>query len=144
MEVLSLLQSENRCLEKLLSFSRQFLVCSQKREWSGLDDFDSKRQVFFKTLDLLDRKITEAAESLKNRSAILPLDVSESLQKELELRRDVIDRIIEVDAALIAELEKESKATSGDVASSRKNKDLVSKFKSSWLPQSGSEMDNQV
>ncbi len=142
MTIVSLVQSKNRCLEKILTFSETFLSQSIDDDLIALESFQTQRDSIFKAMELYDRKITEMASTLtaeEKTPELLALVRAEMNRKDeltrqlLSIDDQVIQKITAVQHKLVAEISK-----------SKKNKELLGKFKSSWLTESGEEMDTTL
>lgn len=143
MELLPLLRSRNQCLENFLD-----ATCAFGGDPSGqgfVDELallESKREIILKALDLFERKITEVTEALLGNGDSGP--VSMSIQSEILRREELILKIVQADAKIMQMISDESERISKEVTNIRKGKELISRFKSQWVPKSGEEVDGQL
>lgn len=142
MDVLGLLQSKNRCLKKFLELSAEFLKSAEKGDLSALSDFESRRDAIVRVLELFDRRIAEAIQRLPaaERSDMLIA----AIHRELEAKNTLVQSILSVDEKIMMSIEREKDRIAQDIASSEKGKNMVKKFKSSWVPESGEEFDAKL
>jgi hypothetical protein len=139
MDVIKVLQSKNRCLQRLLDLSAAFL---QNGNSEHLDSFLSERDAILKALDLYDRKVTEVIRAMP-LAARTPELISE-VQVVLAEKDRLIQSIILKDNELTSRIEEQKKKLQEDLIASRKNRETVGKFKSTWVHESGEEFDKTL
>ena len=146
MDVLALLKSKNRCLQRFLDFSLEYLASPSsgdtEKELASLESLQSRREAVIKTLDLYDRKIAEVL--AETDVAKIEGALAEGIQASLEERVRLVENILGVDQKLVARIEDEKIRIQRELSSSRKNGDLVRKFKSAWVAESGEELDKKL
>lgn len=142
MDVLTLMQSKNRCLQRLLDISTTFLVASEKGDFSGLDDFELQRNAIIQALDLYDRKIAEVVAKLSAADRTPPL--LSKIEETLAEKNRLIQSILTLDDRIIQAIEREKSRIQTELANSRKSQALMNKFKSSWVAESGEELDSTL
>ncbi|MEK6578624.1 MAG: flagellar protein FliT [Bdellovibrionota bacterium] len=142
MDVISLLKSKNRCLEKFIEISIQFFNETQTGDFSQLDRFESQRSATLKAFDLLQRKVHESTDALKEIRNNATLAIA--LQQEMAIKARLIQKILELDEKIILALNVEKSRVQIDLNSSHKNKETVMKFKSTWMPESGEGIDEKL
>lgn len=142
MEVIKLLESQNRCLNQFLKASETFLLEAQSGNLAGLELFQVQRDGILKALQLYDRKITEEASQLGSHQLTSPLKTS--IQQALNHKKQIVEFIFKVDQAIIEEIEKEKKQLVQELSNSDKNHQLVMKFKSKWVTESGETLDGKI
>jgi vacuolar-type H+-ATPase subunit I/STV1 len=155
MDVIKMLQSKNRCLQKLIDLSDRFLGDSSIHDASAvaqtdfqakfqerLDAFVRERESILKVLDLYDGKVTEAIEALtpSQRTPELISQVEQVLQEKDRL----IQTIIAKDDQLTLRIEARKTKLQEDLLSSRKSRDLAGKFKSTWVNEPGEGLDTTL
>src|SRR5947209_1420807 len=118
MDVVALLRSKNRCLEKYLQLSVDFWEEAEKSDLSGLSAFEMKRDATLKAIDLFDRKLGEAV-------SLLPPDgrtqeLVETVKQALQMKEDIIHRILNIDLKIIAKIEDEKAKLFREVTGTRK------------------------
>lgn len=145
MDVLTLLKSKNRCLERLLSLSQQFVAETSTMEpldMSGLTQFEARREATLKALDLFERKLSEAV------SLLTPIEKTPALvaavRTELERKEALIHQILEVDLKIISKIEETKNQILREINSGKKNREVLSRFKSHWVPLSGEGVDETL
>ena len=142
MEVLKLLQSQVRCLRKLLDYSEEFLLSCSDGEFSTFTKYDQKRAKIFKALELYDHKITEVANTLSPEEKTSEL--IELLKAEALAKNSLIQAIFVKDQKIILAIQNERERLIRLASSSDKNKEMLNKFKSTWVPESGEKLDGRI
>lgn len=139
MDVIKLLKTKNRCLERVLNLSIEFL---SKNDLAGLEAFQIERAAIFKAIDLYDRKIVEQIALLPaaEKNPAMIAQVSETLREKERLIREVLTQ----DNELMLRIEEKKQKIVEELSSSRKSHELVGKFKSSWLAAGGEELDKTI
>jgi hypothetical protein len=143
MDVLSLLRSKNRCLEKFLEASSGFLA--QARSSGRLPDlpsFEARREAILRAIDLYDRKVSEAVALLPPGPR--PQELVKAVEASLKEKDVVVHRILAVDEQILLLVEEEKNKVLKEMASNQKRTTLTQKFKSTWLPEAGEEIDKKL
>jgi hypothetical protein len=145
MDVVTLLQSRNRCLQRFLKITEEFRASVENDDFSGLELFLSRRDAVLKTLYLYDRKITSIVNDLKLHTSLAGRQaVAERISPVLEAREFIIQQIIRVDQQIMLKLDSEKTRISNETGSTRKIKTNLSKFKSAWVSAGGEELDKTL
>lgn len=143
MDVLSLLRSKNRCLEKFLQASSEFLTLARS---SGtlpeLPSFEARRDAILKAIDLYDRKVNEAVAGLPRGPR--PKELVAAVEISLKEKDTLVHRILAVDEQILQLVEEEKTKVLKEMASNQKRAALTQKFKSSWIPEAGEEIDKKL
>lgn len=142
MEVISLLQNKNRCLQKFLRISLEFSNRAEQGDLENLAEFEREREITLKAIDLFDRKISENVVMLSDDDRTPEL--IEMVKNALSAKEDMIHRILEVDLKIISIIEKEKSRLLQELTHDKKNKDTLSKFKSKWVAESGEGFDTKL
>jgi hypothetical protein len=142
MDVLVLLESKNRCLQRFLSASSQFLANSGKGDFSGLDAFQRQRDMTIQALELYDRKIATLISNLSPTSRTPEL--IERVTQTLSAKEKLLKDILSIDTQILICIEAEKTRISREIAGTRKNTELVGKFKSTWVSEAGEELDTNL
>lgn len=142
MDVIRLLRSKNRCLERFLTASDEFLVLARNGDFSGLESFHKKRDRILKGFDLYDRKLTECIETLPEAQA--STEMAQEAEQALNIKDVLIRKIAETDALIVEQIEMEKNRLLMEMASAQKNSSIVKKFKSNWATGSGEELDETL
>ena len=142
MDVLKLLQSKNRCLLNFLNQSKKFLAAAETGSLSGLQDFQNYRDATLKTLDLYDRKITDSISMLSISEKTAPF--IRSVKDTQELKEELIRSILKTDQEIIEKIKEEKSRLLMELSASNKNNQMVKKFKSTWISESGEKLDGKL
>ena len=142
MDVLGLIKSKNRCLQRFLDLSNEFLASAEKGDLSGLETLQARRDSTIKAFDLFDRKVTEAVCALASseRTETLRHAVTEALAEKERL----IHEILRADDRILAAGEAEKKSIQQELIVSHRNREMLNKFKSTWIAEAGEELDQNV
>jgi hypothetical protein len=127
-DILKLLQSQNRCLKKLLEHSKQFQKETDKNDFSNLE-----------ALTFYERKIAEFTHHLDKQKKTETF--VEAIKNIIENKKNLINIIIKIDNDIILKIEAEKSKLMQELSISEKTKFMVNKFKSKWIAQSGEELD---
>lgn len=143
MDVLSLLQSKNRCLKRFLDLSMEFIEQAEKiGVMPDLQSFHLRRDATLRAIDLYDRKISQVVIALPQ------VDRTPELVKNVELALDSKNRLVHLiltaDEKIMSKIEEEKARIQRDVSSSQKAKDAMKKFKSTWVNEAGEELDETL
>jgi hypothetical protein len=143
MEVLmSLLNAKNRCLERFLAISKEFGEKAAESAVEGLEQFQVRRDATLKAIELFDRKISEAARDISSSERTPRL--IDAVQAALDRKNELVQQILKADENVIQKIEQSKLDLLKELASSRKSKEVLSKFKSSWVAESGEELDKTL
>jgi hypothetical protein len=160
-EVLSLLRAKNRCLERIHALCATFLErwpslanaeaayseSTESTEFTRSNElarFQQRRESYFHILDLYDKRISDALRCQPKAHPLDPINYSEKIDAVLEERSQIVRAIMNQDGLIMAELESEKTRLFDELTGTRRNQTLVSKFKSSWVPESGEELDQKL
>ncbi len=142
MEVISLLQSKNRCLKKFLSLSVLFLKSAENHNFSELESFEKKRESYIKAISLCDRRILDLANKIpKVKRSTEFVQKIQSINKEKE---QLTHKIIETDDKILFYIENEKQNLIQNLNLSENSKNRLNKFKSSWVNESGEGIDQKL
>ncbi len=143
MDVLSLLRSKNRCLEKFLQASSEFLTQARSSgALPGLPSFEARRDAILNAVDLYDRKVNEAVAELPSGSR--PKALVDAVETSLKEKDTLVHRILVVDEQILQLVEEEKTKILKEMASNQKRAALAQKFKSGWIPEAGEEIDKKL
>jgi hypothetical protein len=142
-EVLGLLRSKNRCLAKFLEASKAFLQANDTLgTLPSLDDFELKREAILKAIFLYERKINEAAAALTSDTKT-PEFIA-MVEEALNAKDKILAEISITDNRVLNLVEQEKMRVAKELTSSQKSRELMGKFKSSWVNESGEEIDRNL
>lgn len=143
MEVISLLQARNRCLQRILKITREFVftlrAAADDTELRKLEPFLANRDRLVRGLALYDRKITQTIRKLpspETRKAVGNeagplLEIWSKLVREILITDEDLFRRVETEKIRIAEL----------LDFARRGQQNIGKFKSSWISEAGEGID---
>ncbi|OFZ21464.1 MAG: hypothetical protein A2X94_08120 [Bdellovibrionales bacterium GWB1_55_8] len=139
MEVLKLIRSQIRCLERFKEASSCFLAAADAGDFGGLDQFERNRASLLKGFDLFDRKITESVAQMG------PGDRTPALLAEAEellfTKSSLIQEIMGIDDRIIERISTEQLRISTEISRTQRSNSLMKRFKSGWVPESGEQLD---
>ncbi|MBC7690403.1 MAG: hypothetical protein H7222_01430 [Methylotenera sp.] len=141
--ILKLMQSLNRCLEKMLVLSEEFLKEADARKaLPDLTRFEAERETILRGISLFDRKITEAATTLPKDARTSQL--ISTITTLLDAKMLLVEKIVRVDAAISQKIEEAQAEITKKIQNSRKSKEVLGKFKSTWVNENGEEVDTTL
>ena len=149
MDILKLLQNKNSCLLKLLTYSTQFFNKIESGDFTHLDQFERERGRFFRVFQIYDQKISTLEQSLSSDEINkLSSSAREGIKSALEItfrnKNNTTRALIELDERIIQKIEEEKNKIKNILHHSDKQKQVLQKFKSSWISKSGIELDGVV
>ena len=118
MEVIRLLKSKNRCLEKFLEISDQFLSKVEGGDFSALEAFYKKRDRILKGFELFDRKLTECLDLLP-KNEYFP-ELAQQVEQALTIKAALIGKIAATDQKIVDAIESEKERLSKELTISQK------------------------
>jgi hypothetical protein len=143
MDVLSLLKSKNRALKRFLNFTHLFVEESKKTgDLSQLSTLIEKRDAAIRAFGLYDQKINETL--TRKRQNNLSLEERALLKKTLEDKNEIIKKIFDVDTQITLLIEAEMKSLSLEITFAQKGKEILQKFKSTWMTERGDGLDETL
>ncbi len=142
MDVLKLLQSKNRCLQKFLKCSEDFLAFSESGDLTYIHKFQKQRNSIVKALLLYDIKISEIVKTLSENQKTTSL--IDSIKKILIDKEDLVQTILITDQRIIVQIEKEKSRLLKELSTSDKSSQQVKKFRSKWISESGEKLDGKL
>lgn len=142
MDVIALLRSKNRCLERYLALSAHFLVSADRGEFDGLEQFQLRRDSLLRGIDLFDRKITEAIALMPAESR--GQELAQAIEPLLAAKESLVNRILDTDERILARIRDESARVLAQVHQSAQSGDKISRFKSGWIQENGEKLDETL
>lgn len=145
MDVITLLQSKGRCLEKFLQVSLAGLAEIESGNFNSLTELERRRENLLRAVHLFEGQITEAVTHLsaEERTQELGLLVSQ----ELAIQEQRLARIQSVDDRISTLIQEEQSRIHKEIEGAQQTREQHSihqKFKSHWVADSGSELDQKV
>jgi|GEM_PF-860510 len=141
-EVLSLLRSKNRCLERYFEITAKFRDSCMNDDLSRLAEFEHERDSALRAIGLFDRKIEQLAPRIDPNDRT-PQIVA-AIRALLDARAELVHRIVGVDLQIIGKIEAARTEILRDMSAVRKNRESLAKFKSQWIADSGEELDQKL
>ncbi len=142
MDVIALLQAKNRRLERFRDLSMEFAASAETGDLSRLEDFERRRDKTFRAIEFFDVKISEVIAGLASEQRTSRL--IEQVRQEMTKNEGLVREILLADQRVIVSIETEKLRITQEVNSSRKHREVVSKFKSTWVTESGEELDQKL
>jgi hypothetical protein len=142
MDVIGLLQSKKRCLRRLLEVSERFLTDAERGDLSELEAFEARRGNVIRTLELIDRHITQTVRAipLEARTA----DLSRAVELRLGEERELLHAIMRLDGRILTCIESEKQRLQQQILATRRSHEIAGRFKSTWMPESGEGLDQKA
>ncbi len=142
MDVLSLLNNKKRCLKRLLEINASFIALAEQGDLSRLPHYELDRGATIRALGMFDRKVTEAVREipLSQRGP----ELSYQVQQHLDEQMTILQSLQTSDIKIMNLIESEMTRLKVDIASLEKSKDIVNRFKSNWMPESGEGLDQKI
>ena len=142
MDVMPLLHSKNRCLKRYLGLSQSFLKTAESGDLSGLTEFQEQREIILKAIGLYDRKISEAV-------TLLPVEdrtgtMVAAVRKSMDEREQIVHAIVAIDDEIIILVDREKSKIARELTAHQRSREMVGKFKSAWIRESGEEIDEKL
>lgn len=147
-EILSLIRSKNRCLERLMEATRELLTVPTESLTEGpadrapLDIYDRERASVIRALELYDRKLNEII-------ARLPADARtpaflEEAKAEIHRNEQLIVSVFNADDIVFRKIADAQARLTGQLATNRRSRDTLAKFKSTWMQDGGDGVDTTL
>ena len=142
MNLLGLIKSRNRCLERVLALTDDYSSQPESADLEGLEPFQEKRAVVFKAIDLYDRKISEVITEmprLEKTNALV-----DAVKALVRTKEELTRQIFISDDKVIRKIEASQAALAKELQNARRSKDALNKFKSNWVSENGEEVDKTL
>lgn len=155
-EILSLIQSKNRCLVRLMEVTQNLIALSPEemlesastpgganaRPNAPIDLYDRERTSTVKTLELIDREITQ-------QISLIDGDTKKSanftaLKQEMERSEQLLGSIFGADDVVFQKISQIQRDLAKEIAESRKSREVLAKFRSQQNNPSGEEVDTTL
>ena len=142
MDVLKLLRTKNRCLERFLDISARFEAEVEAGDFSRLERFHQEREAILKGFALYDRKLSECISQLT--SADRTPELVSKIEEALQRKQDLVHRILSIDEKLSRKIVEERARLQKEMAQNQKSVSMIKKFKSGWISESVDELDEKL
>lgn len=143
----SFARSRNRCLERFLSLSIDFLHFLEAGDTSNLNQelrrFEGDRESTLRALDLFERKLHEEGTSLAQSGRPSP-ELTQELKLQFQRRDEIVHRILDIDLQIMGRIESLKNNHLKDMNQNRVAKERLGKFKSGPGGNSGTGLDHKV
>lgn len=150
-EILGLLKSKNRCLDRLMEATRIFLAsplenlilneAPASENITPLTVYEEERLAILRTLDLTDKEINTLISNLSNEDKTPSF--MDSVRAELQQNERLIHSVLNADDMVFTRIREAQGQITKLIHENRKNGDLLSKFKSGSAP-TGEGMDKTL
>lgn len=143
-EILSLLSSKNRCLDRLMEATRIFLASPLENLVSNdtpLTKYEDERLTVIRTLELHDKQINILISKLTREEK--NFSFMESVRRELLQNERLIQSVFNADDMVFARIREAQSQITKLIQENRKSGELLSKFKSGSTP-TGEGMDKTL
>lgn len=141
-DVSALLEGKSRALAQLLEASRLFLesIQASPQNLSALVmNFETKRNITFCAVELIDRKISTFSPHLSNSP-----EWKASARRTILEHQELVREILKVDADIINVIEHHRQNLLREATDQGRLKDRLSKFKSQQVHGQGEGLDQQL
>lgn len=142
MDLLALLRSQNRCLQKFVQSSEQNLELLRLGQELPYDQFQKYRDTLLKTLQFFSKKISEKVLQLKGQA--LSPDVQSQVKLLLNQRDENLTRVRTLDQEIFTLMESKLNVIRTEISAVHRSKQLLSRFKSIRQHQNGEGLDNKL
>ena len=143
-EILSLIRSKNRCLDRLMQVTRDVLTLDESR-WlelpkgercTPLETYDRERIAVTRALELFDGKLNELIPQLTaDQKRGLPI---EEVKAEMHKNEILLHAIFSADDIVFRKLGELQKRVTVQLTENRKSRELLTKFRSQWVTEASS------
>ncbi len=141
-DLIQFLKSQNKCLERFLSISEEYLRQLRSGDLGGLDQLELKRESILKAFALFEDKAQREAESYLGRTR--DSDLINEIWRVQFSRLKFLEEIKKADSEIFEELSKTAQNVQKDIRDLGRQRETVSKFKSGWIPEAGKEIDKSL
>ncbi len=142
MDVIKLLECKNRWLLSLFNYSERFYLQVQCGDFELIGQYERHRHRIDKSLSTCDELI------YKNRTQLLELKKdprsSKHIENLVEYQKRMIEKIFKVNENIIKYIEIKKLELCGELTKSDQQKKTLGKFRSTWVPTSGTGLDGQL
>lgn len=141
-DVLRVLTSKNRCLERFLNISVEFWEQTEAGDFSRLEHFHGHREAILRGYALFDRKLNEILALMRDGQE--NNELAEKIEAGLLTKETLIHQILLTDERIAKNIEAERLRLSKELQQSQKSATLMKKFKSNWMAPGGEEIDQSL
>jgi hypothetical protein len=147
-EILDLLKSKNRCLDRLMAATKIFLaapleaiVSEESAERNPLDIYENARTTIIQALELHDNTIQKMIATLSKEDRTPEL--IDAVRNEVLKNERLIVSVFNADDVVFKKIGSAQNQISKLIQENRKSNEILSRFKSAQV-QTGEEMDQTV
>ena len=142
MELLKLLKAKNAYLKKFLICTEDLVPLVESGDFSTLTAFQKRRDSILKGIQFFDQKISNALLNISETKTTPSL--INAVVELVETKTHLIQTIILADQRIMAAIEAEKNRLQKEAIASDRSQQLVKKFRSSWISESGEQLDGKV
>ncbi len=141
MVAMKAMESKRKCLERFRDLSLQCTKRLAMGDFAGLKEFLEERDSILKAIDLYDRKLQTAMQSVADSAQQMELNVrtKDTHQAVIQL----VEEIRGIDGVLLEKIEAEGKRVEEEVTKASRAKEALGKFRSG-TDERGEELDQKV
>ena len=141
-EVVSLMRSKIRCLNRILSLSQSFLSSANEVSVIRIARLENERAQLLRAVDHFDRKLTDTLSLLDPSERDSSL-VDQAKAHEAE-RFAVTTQILKLDNSLLSLIEEAQSKVVQELTQSKRSRETLGKFKSVQSSPSGESLDQRL
>lgn len=141
-EVLALLQTQVRCLEKFRDAATAFRNAVEAGDWSRLQPFEKRREAILRVYRMYDRKLSELAPLIGEGDRTE--EFVSGVKRALRSRDRLLALIQKIDSRIFCLIEEEQTRVAKGIDRSRRGGKSVRKFHSNWADRTGSGLDTKL
>jgi hypothetical protein len=129
-----------------LQASTEFLAQAKRTdELPDLPAFEARRDAILKAIELYDRKVSEAVALLApSPSEAKPAALIQAVEAALKEKDILVHRILVIDDQILDRVEAEKTKVLKNLVQTQKSAQIAQKFKSTWVSESGEEIDEKL
>jgi len=133
-EVIQYLEMKNHYYEKFYTVTQKFLDQIARNEWGNLEFFVDSRERILSIIRSFDAKISNAMEKVKGRGNTKEVDKN-LLKKMMDERKNLGDKILELDLQLIAAIDDYKNETIRELKKTVETQQQIDAFEKNAQPQ---------
>jgi hypothetical protein len=138
----NIIQSKNQCLQKFLLGTEKFLELYDLGSSPDINELHQFRESMIKTIHIYDKKVGKLINDLQPTEKTSQL--IETVRALVHEQDNLIQAILLVDKKIIQRIEEEKEQLLKELSTSDRQKEIVRKFKSTWVPEAGEKLDGTI
>lgn len=147
-EILSLVRSKNRCLERLMEATQSFLQCPIEQIADGeegssaLELYDRERVAVIRTLELYDRKLNDLIATLTAEQKTA--EFIAAVKVEMAKNEQLLTSVFNADDIVFRRISDARERVAQLMIENRKGRETLNKFRSTWVSENGDGVDRTL